>query len=132
MIENCNHLFHSVYYGSEWEVECKKCSKNIYELFSQQEANGFINRLLNTRILQKSGLFYPQYKERYKNIFLKNKERWKTFKVWDEGGFDLIGIPSNSGYKTCEGFLQKEHCEEFIQKELEKQIVQIYKSINRK
>ena len=25
VIENCKHKFHSVYYGSEWEVECKKC-----------------------------------------------------------------------------------------------------------
>ncbi len=128
-MENCNHVFHHVYYGSEWEVECKKCSENIRGVYSREVGVKFINNMLNTRILQKNNLFYPQYKEKYKNIFLKNKERWRTFRVWDEGGFDLIGIPSSIGYKTCEGFFTKEYCEEFIQKELEKQIIQIYEPI---
>lgn len=127
----CNHVFHSVYYGSEWEVECKKCSENIREVYSREEANRFINNLLNTRVLQKDNLFYPQYKEKYRNIFLKKKERWRTFKTWDEGGFDLIGVPSECGYKDCEGFFTKEHCEEFIQKELEKRIIKIYEQFNR-
>lgn len=130
-MSNCNHIFRSVYYGSEWEVECRKCNANIYKMYSQEEANYFINNLLNIRILQKGTLFYPQYKEKYRNIFLKKKERWRTFKVWDEGGFDLIGIPSECGYKDCEGFFTKGHCEEFIQKELEKQILQIYESNSR-
>lgn len=132
MIENCRHIFHSVYYGSEWEVECKICSKNIREVYSQEAGIKFINNMLNTRILQKGNLFYPQYKEKYRNIFLQKKERWRTFKVWDEGSFDLIGIPSECGYKDCEGYTIKEYCEEFIQKELEKRIIQIYESITKR
>ncbi len=128
----CNHIFHSVYYGSEWEVECKKCSENIREVYSQEVGVKFINNMLNTRILQKGTLFYPQYREKYKNIFLRDKERWKTFKVWDKGDFDLIGIPSESGYKYCEGFFTKEHCEGFIQKELEKRIIQTNEPITKR
>lgn len=41
--KECLHSFHSVYYGSEWEVECKKCDKNIYDLYSKENANEIIN-----------------------------------------------------------------------------------------
>ena len=41
--KECLHNFHSVYYGSEWEVECKKCDKNIYDLYSKENANKIIN-----------------------------------------------------------------------------------------
>lgn len=122
----CKHIFHSVYYGSEWEVECKNCDIKIRDVYQKESMIRFVNSLINTRIVQKGGLFYPQYKEKYRNLLFQKKEKWKIFKVWDEGGFDLIGIPSDSGHKECEGFFTKECCEEFIQKELEKQIFQIY------
>jgi hypothetical protein len=46
MEKQCKHKFHSVYYGSEWEVECEKCNKNIYNLYSTEDANEFINNEL--------------------------------------------------------------------------------------
>lgn len=45
-MEKCNHKFYSVYYGSEWEVECKNCDKNIYDLYFKEEANEIINQLI--------------------------------------------------------------------------------------
>lgn len=42
-MEQCKHKFQSVYYGSEWEVECEKCDRNIYDIYSKEEANEIIN-----------------------------------------------------------------------------------------
>jgi hypothetical protein len=39
----CKHKFHSVYYGSEWEVECEKCDKNIRDIYSKEDANEIVN-----------------------------------------------------------------------------------------
>lgn len=41
----CVHNWRSVYYGSNWEVECKKCDKNIYDTYEVKEANEIINSL---------------------------------------------------------------------------------------
>jgi len=34
----CNHRWESVYYGSEWEVQCCKCEENIFKVLSHKEA----------------------------------------------------------------------------------------------
>jgi hypothetical protein len=44
--KECLHKFYSVYYGSEWEVECEKCDKNIYDLYNKEDANKIISDLL--------------------------------------------------------------------------------------
>lgn len=38
LANSCKHEFHSVYYGSEWEVECKKCDKNVFDVHPHDEA----------------------------------------------------------------------------------------------
>ena len=49
MEKQCKHKFHSVYYGSEWEVECEKCDKNVRNLYNKKDANEIVeNLLLNT------------------------------------------------------------------------------------
>ena len=44
--KECLHKFHSVYYGSEWVVECEKCQKDIYDLYSKEDANKIVDSLL--------------------------------------------------------------------------------------
>jgi len=36
--KQCLHTFISVYYGSEWEVECEKCDENVFDLYSNDDA----------------------------------------------------------------------------------------------
>jgi len=45
-MKQCKHKFHSVYYGSEWAVECKKCEKDVYDLYELKDANEVINNLI--------------------------------------------------------------------------------------
>jgi hypothetical protein len=42
----CKHSFESVYYGSEWVVECEKCEKDVFDLYSKEDANAIINEYL--------------------------------------------------------------------------------------
>lgn len=35
---DCNHTWKSVYYGSEWVVECCKCEENIFDVLSNKDA----------------------------------------------------------------------------------------------
>lgn len=44
--KECLHNFHSVYYGSEWEVECEKCDKNVRDLYSKEDALFIIEKLI--------------------------------------------------------------------------------------
>jgi len=44
--KECLHKFHSVYYGSEWVVECEKCEKDVYDLYSVEDGTKIINDLL--------------------------------------------------------------------------------------
>jgi hypothetical protein len=44
--KECMHDFHSVYYGSEWEVECKKCEENIFDLYEREDAVKWIKENL--------------------------------------------------------------------------------------
>ena len=66
--KECLHTFRSVYYGSEWEVECEKCDRNIYDVYEKPDANKIIKKLLApkkskmTRVKQIGNSFYPQYK----------------------------------------------------------------------
>lgn len=41
--KQCLHEFESIYYGSEWAVECQKCGKDIYEIYKKDDANKIIN-----------------------------------------------------------------------------------------
>lgn len=43
---DCKHSFQSVYYGSEWVVECEKCEKDVFDLYSKEDANEIINDYL--------------------------------------------------------------------------------------
>ena len=45
--KECLHTFRSVYYGSEWEVECSKCDKNVQDLYSRDEACIVVENMLN-------------------------------------------------------------------------------------
>ena len=45
--DKCLHKFRSVYYGSEWDVECEKCEKNIYDLVEIETASRFIATMEN-------------------------------------------------------------------------------------
>tara|TARA_R110000782_G_scaffold91929_1_gene175254 strand:+ start:4250 stop:4417 length:168 start_codon:yes stop_codon:yes gene_type:complete len=47
-MKECNHKFHSVYYGSEWEVECEKCDKNVRDLYSREDEIEVVNDYLKT------------------------------------------------------------------------------------
>ena len=42
----CKHNFQSVYYGSEWVVECEKCEKDVFDIYSKKDANEIINDYL--------------------------------------------------------------------------------------
>ena len=44
--KQCLHTFRSVYYGSEWEVECKKCGKNVRDLYSKEDALLVVENML--------------------------------------------------------------------------------------
>lgn len=41
--KECLHKFKSVFYGSEWAVECEKCGKDIYDTYQKEDANKVIN-----------------------------------------------------------------------------------------
>ena len=43
--KECLHKFHSVYYGSEWVVECEKCEKDVYDLYSVDDGTKIIKKL---------------------------------------------------------------------------------------
>ena len=43
--KECLHKWCSVYYGSEWEVECKKCNKNVYDVYEKSEANKVVRNI---------------------------------------------------------------------------------------
>lgn len=44
--KQCLHTFRSVYYGSEWEVECEKCDKNVRDLYSNDDALLIVENML--------------------------------------------------------------------------------------
>lgn len=46
MQKECLHKFHSVYYGSEWEVECKKCDKNVRDLYNKEDERVIVEKLI--------------------------------------------------------------------------------------
>jgi hypothetical protein len=43
--KECMHIFHSVYYGTEWEVECKKCDRNVFEIYEKKDALNVIKSI---------------------------------------------------------------------------------------
>ena len=45
--KTCLHNFRSVYYGSEWEIECSKCNENVFDLYNNEDANHVIDLMLN-------------------------------------------------------------------------------------
>jgi hypothetical protein len=46
-MKECLHKFHSVYYGSEWEVECEKCEQNVRDLYNKEDAIIVVEELIN-------------------------------------------------------------------------------------
>jgi len=44
--KECSHKFHSVYYGSEWVVECEKCEKDVYDLYNIEDGTEIINKMI--------------------------------------------------------------------------------------
>lgn len=44
--KECLHDFHSVYYGSEWAVECKKCGKDVSSIYTNEDANKIVEQML--------------------------------------------------------------------------------------
>lgn len=44
--KQCLHTFRSVYYGSEWEVECEKCNENVLDLYSKDDALLIVENML--------------------------------------------------------------------------------------
>lgn len=44
--KQCLHTFRSVYYGSEWEVECEKCDKSVRDLYSNGDALFIVENML--------------------------------------------------------------------------------------
>lgn len=83
-MKNCLHKFHSVYYGSEWEVECEKCDKNVRDLYSIEDANEIVNNLLsiqNNQMYNYHSFGTPQEsidEERYWNPKTKDDEKVET------------------------------------------------------
>ena len=53
--KECLHTFRSVYYGSEWEVECSKCDENVGDLYSSDDARMIVEGMLNENKKQKNG-----------------------------------------------------------------------------
>lgn len=43
--KECVHIFQSVYYGSEWEVECKKCERNVFDIYTREDAVTIIREM---------------------------------------------------------------------------------------
>ena len=43
--KECLHNWTSVYYGSEWGVECSKCEKNVFYVYPNKEACKIINEV---------------------------------------------------------------------------------------
>ena len=84
MKKECKHKFHSVYYVSEWEVECEKCSKNVRDLYNKKDANEIVENLLlitNHQRYSYHGFGTAQEsidEERYLNPKTKNEEYVKT------------------------------------------------------
>ena len=110
----CNHKFHSVYYGSEWEIECENCDKNIREFYSDEEISNYIDNLhVKTRVVKVGNKFSPQYLYKYISWLFQNKEKWKTFQRWHDGCYDLIGTPLPEGYCDVE-FNSLNDAEKFI------------------
>lgn len=54
IIKNCLHNWHSVYYGSDWEVECSKCDKSIWDVHKKEKAISIINRLTKKDSIKES------------------------------------------------------------------------------
>lgn len=83
-MNNCLHKFHSVYYGSEWEVECKKCDKNVRDLYAKEDANKIVEDLLiisNHKKYNFHSTGTPQEsidEERYWNTKTKDEEYVET------------------------------------------------------
>jgi len=44
--KECLHEFVSVYYGSEWAVECKKCGKDVSSIYNKEDANEVVEQML--------------------------------------------------------------------------------------
>lgn len=51
--KECLHEFESVYYGSEWEVECKYCGKNVSQIYNTEDANKVVDRMLENNRIKK-------------------------------------------------------------------------------
>jgi len=83
-MKNCLHKFHSVYYGSEWVVECEKCNDNVYDLYSKEDANKIVDNLLSVQNNQRynhHSFGTPQEsidEERYWNPKTKDEEEVET------------------------------------------------------
>lgn len=83
-MKECLHKFHSVYYGSEWEVECEKCDKNVRDLYCKKDANKIVEDLLITTNHHRYN--YHSFgtaqesvdEERYWNLKTKNEEDVET------------------------------------------------------
>ena len=50
-MSQCKHEFIGVYYG-DWEVECKHCSENIFNVLNEQQANQIINEIILKKPIQ--------------------------------------------------------------------------------
>ena len=46
--KECLHDFHSVYYGSEWAVECRKCEKDVGVIYNKEDADRVVDIMLET------------------------------------------------------------------------------------
>jgi hypothetical protein len=68
--KECLHNFRSVYYGSEWEVECRYCDKNVYQIYSQDDANEAVEIMLESNRIKKQNNDNSKFTFRWENIFL--------------------------------------------------------------
>lgn len=44
--KECLHEYQSVYYGSEWVVECKKCGKSVSDIYAMPDREAVITKYI--------------------------------------------------------------------------------------
>ncbi len=78
---------------------------------------------METRVLEKNGYFYPQYRVFINCIFSKDKWVWKNFKKWYAGS-DYP--PYSFDYQDDAEFGNLESAKKFIEQKLNKNIEKIH------
>jgi hypothetical protein len=84
MPKECLHKFHSVYHGSEWVVECEKCSKDVFDLYNKEDANKIVDNLLIVKKNQKYNFYNtgtPQEMIEEENYFNPKNDKEKKDEI---------------------------------------------------